>query len=293
MKKIFSMLIIAIMAFSFTGCYDTVPVGTVGKKFSEAGIQPEIYPPSKVWLSNNIWNRNKEQLILVETTTKKYKETITVLLADKLTLTADVLFVGRVTTDRKVLDAVFNDIKLDEKSLRVNTDEVYNVYGRMLIRNTAREILSQYNVDEINVNYARITKELKAAIRPLLVGLPIEISDVTLGNIQYPDIVTTAIEKAKERRMLIEQEEANVQIALTKAKGKEEVAKATYRIKMLEARQVADYNKKISEGVTQDLLRLRQLEVQEKMVEAIKENKNVVYMPFDMMNGATHMRTLH
>jgi len=92
--------------------------------------------------------------------------------------------------------------------------------------------------------------------------------------------------------MAIEQEKAQVQIELEKAKGREQVAKAEYRIKMLEAKRIRDYNKMIEQGVTPNLLKLRKLEVQEKMVDAIKENKNVVYMPMDMMNGVSAMKLI-
>lgn len=291
MKKIKVLMFSLLAMFLFTGCNEQIPAGHVGKILGTSGLQPEVYPPSKVWLSNNIWNINHEKLILVETTTQKYNEPITVLLADKLSLEADIIFRGRINADdEKVLNAIFNDIKLDDNL--ITTDEVYNIYGKMIVLNTAREVISKYNVDEVNTNYARITVELYEALKPKLEHLPIEISDVTIGNIKYPEIVTKAIETAKERRMLIEKEEAEVQIALTKAKGQEEVAKAQYNIKMLEARRLRDYNKMISEGVNDNLLRLRQLEVQEKMVEAIQENKNVIYMPMDMMDGATHMRTI-
>lgn len=290
MKKILSLIAVFAVMFMFTGCNELVPAGHKGKILGANGWQPEVFPPSKVWLDNNAWNFTPEKLFLIETTTRKYSEPIKVLLKDKLTLTAVVVFRGRVTGADSVVNGLFNDMQMDDRI--VTTDEVYHVYGKMVILNTAREIISKYNVDEVNINYARITAELYAAIKPKLIGLPIEISDVTIGSIQYPQIVTDAIDKAKERRMEIEQTKAQVQIDLAKIAGKEEVAKAEYRIKMMEAKRIADYNKKIGEGVTKDLLMLRQLEVQEKMVEAIKDNKNVVYMPFDMMNGATHMRTL-
>jgi regulator of protease activity HflC (stomatin/prohibitin superfamily) len=229
-----------------------------------------------------------EKLFLVQTTTKKYTQPIKVLLSDKLTLKAEIVFRGRITDNDKVINYIFNDLPMNDNV--VTTDEVYNTYGKMIVLNTAREVISKYNVDEVNKNYHRITIELYEAIKPKLKGLPIQISDVTIGNIEYPEIVTKAIEQAKERRMAIEKEQAQVQIELEKAKGREQVAKAEYRIKMLEAKRIRDYNKMIEQGVTPNLLKLRTLEVQEKMVQAIQDNKNVIYMPMDMMNGVSMMR---
>ena len=62
-------LLTVISLFIFTGCNEQVPAGTVGKILGKTGFQPEVYPPSKVWLENNIWNFNPEKLVLVETTT--------------------------------------------------------------------------------------------------------------------------------------------------------------------------------------------------------------------------------
>lgn len=267
MKNIVKLLLSTLLiAITFTACNEQVPQGHVGKILTKNGFEPETYPPSKVWIDNGPMTLNPDKLILVETTTRKYNEPITVLLQDKLELNAEIVFRCRINTDEKVLSSVFNDIKLNDDV--ITTDEVYNIYGKMVVLNTARDIISKYNVDEVNQNYGRITAELYQAIKPKLEKLPIDISDVTVGNIQYPTMVTAAIIKAKERRMLIEQEEANVQIALTKAKGQEEVAKASYNIKMLEAKQVKDYNQMISSGLTSELLKLKELELETFKVQA-------------------------
>lgn len=268
MKKIVKYLIGTVfMAFMFTGCSEAVPQGHVGKILTKNGFNPEVFPPSKVWVDNGPMTMNPDKLILVETTTRKYNEPITVLLADKLELHAEIVFRCRTKSDDQViLNSIFNDIKLDDAV--ITTDEVYNIYAKMVILNTARSVISKYNVDEVNQNYERITTELYLAVKPKLENLPIEISDITIGNVRYPATVTAAIEKANERRMLITQEEANVQIALTKAKGQEEVAKASYNIKMLEAKQIKDYNQMISSGLTKELLELKHLELETFKVQA-------------------------
>lgn len=267
MKLKRTLLMLGTALFSvlmLTNCNEQVIAGTKGKILGKNGWQPEIYPPSKVWVDTT-FTFTPEKLYLVQTTTKKYAQPIEVLLKDKLTLRAEVVFRGRINGNDTVINAIFNDMPMNDELVTV--DEVYNTYGKMVVLNTAREIISKYNVDEVNTNYARITTELYNAIKPKLVGLPIEISDVTLGNIQYPKIVTDAINSAKERRMAIEKEEAQVQIELTKKLGQEKLAQADYRIKMLEAKRIADYNKKISEGVTKDLITLRNLEIREKELD--------------------------
>lgn len=279
MKSKIKLLLLGLALTLFTGCYEQVNQGQVGKILGKSGFQPEVFPPSRVWVDNHYpWSY--EKLVLIETTTQKFSEPFNVLLKDKLTLNADIFFRCRITAEEKELNALFNDIKVDDGL--IETKEVYEIYGRMVVLNTAREIISQYNVDEVNQNYARITVELYNAIKPKLTGLPIEISDVTLGNIEYPKIVTQAIEQAKEKQMAIEKMEAEVQIKVTEAKGREELAKTEYNVKMLEAKRLRDYNKMIAEGITPDLLKLRELELRQQELD--KWNGA---LPTTLMNGQT------
>jgi len=53
---------------------------------------------------------------------------------------------------------------------------------------------------------------------------------------------------------------------------------------MQEAKRQADYNRMLGKSVTPQFLELRRLEVQQAMVDALKNNQNVIYMPYDMMN---------
>ena len=267
MKKILTMLVALVMIIGLTGCKEKVPQGTIGKILGPTGFQPDVYPPGMVEVDNGPLTRTsmREKLILVETTTQKFVEPIKVLLKDKLTLTFSVIFRGRITSNKKLQQVIFNDMQLSGN--RLTTKEVYYVYGKMIIMNTARSVVSKYNVDEVNKNYARITNELYNALVPKLKNLPIEISDVTIGEIKYPEIVTKAVEKAKEKQMKIAETRAKAQMAIVKLKAQEEQAKTLYKIKLLEAKRIRDYNKMTSVGITKDLITLRKLELKEKALD--------------------------
>lgn len=268
MKTLFKTFIVAIFAtFIMTGCNVQIPQGTVAKVLGPTGFQPEIYPPGVVNIDNGLFTtaKKEERLILVETTTEKFSEPIKVLLKDKLELKFEVVFRGRNTTDPKRLNAMFNDIKLTGN--KITTQQVYETYGKMIIMNTARAVVSRYNVDEVNVNYQRITSELYQELLPKLKTIPMDISDVTIGAIEYPISVTSAIEAANKRRMEITTQEAQTQIELTKKTGQEQLAEADYRIKMLEAKRIRDYNEMTAKGITTELITLRKLELQDKELD--------------------------
>lgn len=266
MIKTIKLTIMGVLAaVLFTGCYEQVPAGTKGKIMGKTGFQPELYPPSKIWVSKAFpfgLNTVSEKLYTVQTTTKKYTQPVQVKLSEeKLNVNVDIIFRGRIAGSDQVLNSIFNDLEMNDNVVTV--DEVYEVYGKQVVMNTARSIISQYNVDELPKNQSRITAELYNQVKENLKGSPIEISDVTIGQIDYPEVVEKSIEIATQRRMAIEKEAAEVQIRLTKIKGQEEVAKGQYKIKMIEAKRIRDYNAMTAKGITKDLLELRKLELRE------------------------------
>lgn len=275
MKRIFSALLMVVIAMSFTACgWEVVPPATKGKILTTSGYSPDVLEPGKY----TTWGR--DTIVLLQTNTSTYREQVNVVLADKLTLTAEVRFRGRIGGTEKVINAMFNDIVAGEDNL-IAFDEVYAVYGRMAVRNKVREIISNYNVDDVHKNYARLSKEIAAVLAEALANTPLEISDVALGNIAYPKVVTDAINAAKERELAIKKEEAQALIELTRKKNERLLAEANYQIEITNAKAIRDKNKIIGEGVTPELIELRRLDV----LEAMTANKSAVFMPVEAMSS--------
>lgn len=271
--KIITLLIVAAMLGACS--HKTVPPAAKGKWLGPSGYSPEVLEPGryKKW-----WFVDRREMVILETNTNTYSEPVSIVLSDKLTLTADVKFRGRIAGSDKVINSMFNDVKAGDDRL-VSFSEVYRIYGKMVVRNKTREIISQYTVEDVHKNYARISKEIGKALVDGLKASPLEISDIALGNIQYPDVVTKAINTAKERELAIKKEQAQAEIDLTKKKNERLLAEADYQIEITKAKAIRDKNKIIGEGVTPELLRLRALEVQEKMAE----NGSAVFMPYEAM----------
>jgi len=282
-----SLLFAAVAALLFTGCFDyaTVPQGAKGKIIDRGGFHPEVYPPSRV--SVGLHGR----LILVDTTTHTVNETVTIRTKDNMNLVAQVRFQLRMGSKEKSLNAVFNDIKPIKGNL-ITLDQVYSTYGKMIVNKVTREVISPYNISDVNKNFNRISALIYQKVKEDFKPTPLAISDVALGKLDYPKIIDDAILSAAKRELEIAQAEADVQVKLTELQGKEKLAEGRYRIKLQEAKRIRDYNKMIASGVSDKLLVLRKIEVQEKMVEAIRGNNNVVYMPMEMMGSTSNMRIL-
>lgn len=260
---------------SLSACgWNTVPPTYKGKILTTSGYNQDILEPGKY----TTWGR--DEMVLIQTNTATYKEDVDVVLSDKLTLQAEVRFRGRINGSVKVLNAMFNDITPGDDKV-VSFQEVYNVYGRMAVRNKTREIISKYNVEEVHKNYGRLSGEIGVVLQEVLANTPLQISDIAMGSIQYPEVVTAAINAAKERKMAIEKEQAQAEIQLTKKKNERLLAEAQYQIEITNAKAIRDKNKIIGEGVTPELIELRRLEVLEKMAE----NDSAVFMPVEAMSS--------
>lgn len=275
MKYMINGLAVIFLAGCCSGCsFEIVPPANKGKILGTAGYQAGVLQPGKYTL----WGRDK--LITLQTNTQTYRENVNVVLSDKLSLNVDVRFRGRISGSEKVIDSMFNDIIAGDDNLIV-FDDVYKIYGQMVVRNVAREVIGAYSVEDVHKNYNRLSKEIGASILNRLKGTPLEVSDLTLGNIGYPDVVTKAINAAKERDLSIKKEEAQAKIDLVKKKNERALAKADYDIEITRAKTIRDSNKILGSSITPQLLDLKRLEA----LKLMAKNQRAVFMPVEAMTS--------
>lgn len=274
MLKTIKMAFIATLALVVVAC-DKVPPAHMGKFLTPSGYQPEVLPAGKYWVGP------REELILIETGTNTYVENVTVKLSDRLTLKAEVRFRGRLKGDQTTLNVMFNDIDTKDKKVIKFTD-VYSIYGQMVVRNKVREVIGLYNVDEVQENYIRLSPEIGQAISKALANTPIEISEIVLGEIDYPPVVNQSIEAIEERRLAITREQAQSEIEMTKKRNEQRLAEADYEVRMTRARTIRDENKTIGEGVTPQLLELKRLEVAESLAKSANSSSKV-FLPVEAL----------
>lgn len=271
MKKILTIIALSIL---MVGCgYEYVPQGTKGKILDREGFHPEVYPPSRVSVGRY------GHLVLVETVTQTINEPITIRMKDNMDLVASVRFQLRMGNKDSSLNAVFNDILPTNN--RISLNQVYQVYGKVIVNKVAREVLSSYRIGDVQANFAKISSDIYSQVKSEFKPTPLIITDVALGKLKYPKVIDDAILAAAKRNLEIAQAEADVAVKLTELAGKEKVASGEYRIKMQDAKRIRDYNKMIAQGITSQLLKLRELEVQEAMVKAIKDGSAApVFIPY-------------
>lgn len=271
MKKVFAFVMLAaVMALSACS-RETVPPAAKGKILSTSGYSVDVKETGKYWL---YW---WEQLVVLDTSTQMISENIKVKMSDNLDLPFQLHFRTRIQGNDKVINAMFNDIT--HENYLVSLGKVYQVYGRNVVTNAARSVMSKYKVAEVAVNFEKINADIYSEITKRMVGSPLEVSDVTLANISYPDIITQAVEKQQEREMAIVTEKNQQAIEMLKKENQLKLADADYKIRVKKAEAIRDENKITSEGLNQTLLQYRNLEVMEKMAES----SNKVFVPYSAL----------
>lgn len=260
-------LSLAVMACS----RETVPPASKGKILSTSGYSADTKDVGKYWLT--WW----EDMVILDTSTQMIVENITVKMSDNLDLPFQLHFRTRIHGDDKVINAMFNDIK--HVDYQVTLGQVYQVYGRNVVTNSARSVMSKYKVNEIAANFELINNEIYKEIKERMIGSPLEMSDVTLASISYPRVITEAVEKQQERELAIQTEKNQQAIEMIKKKNQLELAEADYQIRVKKAEAIKAENDITSKGLSPILLQYRNLEVMEKLAES----QNKVFVPYNAL----------
>ena len=269
LKMSASILAAAIM---LSGCeVSTVPPAAKGKILSSSGYSADVKETGKYWLFGF------KNMVILDTSTRMISENINVKMSDNLDLPFQLHFRTRIQGDDKTINAMFNDITHDD--YQVSLDKVYQVYGRNVVTNAARSVMSKYKVAEVAVNFEKINNDIYAEINKRMVGSPLEVSDVTLANISYPPVITQAVEKQQERELAIVTEKNQQAIEMLKKENQLKLADADYAIRVKKAEAVREENRITSEGLSTTLLHYRNLEVMEKLAES----QNKVFVPYQAL----------
>lgn len=258
-----------------TGCgFYTVPPASKGKILSTSGYSVDVKETGKYLL----WGR--DSMVVLDTSTQVMSEPIAVKMQDSMTLQFQVRFRTRIAGNDKVINAMFNDITHED--YRVSLQKVYGVYGKDVVQSVARSVVGKYNTEEVAANFDKITQDLHKELSARMQGSPLEVSNITLADIDYPEVIDKAIEAQQERKLAIETESNQQAIEMVKKTNELTLAKADYEIRMTKAQALRDENKTTAEGLNSMLLEYRRLEV----LESMTKNSNAVFVPYEGLGNS-------
>lgn len=291
MKRLFVMLAI-LPTIALGGCFwgekAEVPPAHYGKIQTKNGFNPDVIPPSRFRLPWCWFYCDK--LFLVESADfaikEEFRESNALFMPKSdLLMPFDVRGTFAIKGDKKTLDAVFDRLpaeKLEWGSTAdglISQEKIYSTYGKPIVRDVVRSVVTKYTIDEINSSRPAVNAELVEALNNAFSNTPISIRRFGLADVQFPKLVIEQKETAARRRIAIDQEEAEKQIRLVKLSADLEAAKAERAIRREKAQAAAEENEILAKSATREYIEYRKLEV----AEAMAQNNSAVFMPFEAL----------
>lgn len=267
-------LIIALIAFCslYTlGCNEVVPPGFIGVRQEPSGIQAEALQPGR----HTCYGRC--EMLLIETSETTYKEKMSVLCKDELNMKFDLKVRARLAvTDGEGMRAVLNNQGSKMKKGVLDFDVLYNNYVRPQARSITRFYVSQYSTTDIRERRAEIQEVIAKDLRAALKGTPVEITMVVTSNLDYPEVITNAMEKKRKREIELQEEVAKQQMEVLRADNRMKIAEKMRIVRAAEAQAEAAYNVILAKSLTPAYLSVRRIEAAALLYSKVAPGDKVI-----------------
>lgn len=255
-KKLCVMTVLA--GILMTGCYTNpdTPAGNEGyvyespRVIGKGGFCGTMTGPSNYGLS--FW-RNK--IINVDFRPKTYPEPFKILAKDELNVSFN--FQSII----KVKPGSIKNLVEDYAG-----QDFYARYIKEPLRAMVRKSVQPLNSREIKEKRKEIANSVIIELREYLEDTPFVLVSAVVGNIDYPKVVTDAVEKKLAAKQLLDEKETQ-----------REIAKKDAEIRIEEAKGIAEAQKIINTTLTQNYLQHEAIQAQLKM--ASSPNHTTVYIP--------------
>jgi regulator of protease activity HflC (stomatin/prohibitin superfamily) len=267
MKKT-ALLLILLLSVSLGCTNPSTPPGYEGyvhenpRIFGKGGFRGALKGPANFGFS--IW---RNEVINVDFRPQTYSEQFNILAKDELNISF------RFQTIIKIKPGAIKSVVED-----YGGSQFYKRYVREPLRSMIRknvQVLASRQVKEKRREIANtVAEELKA----YLADTPFVVIATAVGNIDYPKIVTEAVEKKLAAQQLLEEKETQ-----------RAIAKKDAAIRVEEAKGIAEAQKIINATLTKNYLQHEAINAQLKM--ASSPNHTTVYIPSGA-NGIPLVETL-
>lgn len=280
-----NVIILAAAAVFLAACGQKVevPAGAVAKVMTKDGYKADTIGTSKFRLEW-CW-AYCDKLVVLDASDQAVSETMELFMPqDKLNMSFDLRLTMVVNPDK--YEELFGRIPPTYDEQRdidtISWKRAYLTYAQQIIRAEAREFLSQYTISEIASSRESINAQLSARlIESINKRTPFQVRYAGLADIQYPKIIVEAQENAAQRREMIQQEEAQLEISKVSLERTLQEARLQRAIDVEKAEAEAQVARIQAKSMTAEYQRYRELNIMERM--AGSDNK--VFAPLEMLGG--------
>jgi regulator of protease activity HflC (stomatin/prohibitin superfamily) len=275
-KGLILLLLICLPLFSgCAACTEKVPPGYAGMVMKPGGLTGEVLSPG----SYSCWGRDR--LILIETKEMTMTEKLSVLCADDLNFKFELKVRARLrkSASKNILDVLnrqgANIIWKGDVGI-LKADLLYGVYVKPAARPIARGIVSKYDTTQIRGAREAITKSIQDQLLKAVKGTPLEITLIATSNFDYPDVITRAVEKKREREISIEEEKAKQAVELLKADNRLKIAQKMKAVRAAEAEADAVAIQILGKSLTDKYLALKRIERDMILYRKVQQGDKVI-----------------
>ncbi|WP_372880174.1 SPFH domain-containing protein [Psychromonas sp.] len=244
--------VISVTSFSNPG----TPAGHEGyvyedpRIFGSGGYRGVLTGPSNFGVS--LW-RNK--VINIDVRPNTYTENFQILAKDDLNISFN--FHAVISIKPKTIKRVVEQF---------GGEKWFQRFVREPFRTYVRNSVQKYNSGALKENRDAIAAEVKTKLNEYLADSPFNLKSVVVGNINYPAIVATAVEKKLAAQQL-----------LSEKSTQKEIARQDAAIRVEEAKGIAEAQKIINATLTANYLQHEAINAQ--LVMAKSPNHTTVYIP--------------
>jgi len=269
MKRLKNLFLMMAIAFTFASCTTAVTPGYIGMVQTPDGLSGEILQPG----NHSCWGRDK--MIVVENAETNFNSEMSVLCADELNFKFDVNVLARLRNDKgeksgkmfaNILERQGGKLNWESNSYGVLKFQIlYTTYLAPQIDAIARSVVGKYKTTDIRANRDKIEADITAQVKKIAGSTPIDIVTVVTSNFDYPEVITLAQEKAKEREIALKEEDSKQALLMKQMKNRKKLAEEAIVVRAKEAQAEAVYIRILGSSLTKNYLQLRAIENQEKL----------------------------
>lgn len=277
--KLFTPLAV-LAALTFVGCNADVPPGFLGQIRTVGGFTGEILQPGK----HQCYGR--DQMWLVEGRDRTFRVPLNVLLEkDQVNFGCDIQVTLTLKKDTKTVVPLFNKVVPDAEK-KIPLQKVFDTYGKRILNSVPRQFIRQRTVEQILSSVTSLENEIESAVTTDLSSSPLQVIGLSLTNFDFPDFITQAQEKAKQREIEIKEAEAQARIEIVQLENEKKKEALRYDVEMIEAKKISDANRLIGASLQGDAgdryLRWHEIKV---YGEAAKGPNNTILLPMQLLEN--------
>ncbi len=257
MQRFIILFGMVLVAFALSGCSNPhTPAGHEGYVFEEprvfgkGGFRGVVEGPGNYGMS--VWNN---KIINIDIRPTTFNERLQILAKDDLNVTFHFHAVLSIKSGN-AREVVQN----------FGGEQWYPRYIQKVFRTFIRDSIQPYTSREIKGNREVIATDVRDNMSKYLGSTPFKLVSLVVGNIDYPPVVTQAVEKKLAAQQVLEEKEVQKQIAQKNA-----------QIKIEEAKGIAEAQKIINETLTANYLQHEAIMAQTEMANS--PNHTTVYIP--------------